>query len=350
MSLLARASSGYCRECRTAPSPSRRSPVTITASVGAGGRNLAPDVLGVQDGLNDIEPPEGGPSPKLAVDGICGPLTIGAIATFQRRVLGWADSRIDPTGPTLAALNERRTSVPAVLGLDRQAVGQPPPALPSDQVVKRVLDHVPVARGALYLARSRIESIAPYVTAGGLARPTGPGAERDQYNLSLADECFQLRAYLDPRGVYQRLRYQFENMLQLLRTCDPSRGEVANGLFLRNQSPTMEVSSVGYVIPLGRFLPQETETLDDGTVVSTRRIYITGLARAVYGYRRRFLALISHELAHFASPPGFHVADTLHGHTDVDEEPFRSGVYDRLSNAENYAWFVWRSFEGQFTF
>src|SRR4051795_1856420 len=135
MSLLARTFYGACLQCRTTPSTQRRTLIAITASVGAGARNLAHDVRRIQDGLNDIDPPEGGPSPKLAVDGICGPLTIGAITKFQHVVLGWADSRIDPAGPTLAALNNKRSSGLPVLDLDRQAIGQNnPPIIPSDQV------------------------------------------------------------------------------------------------------------------------------------------------------------------------------------------------------------------------
>ncbi|MDP2897758.1 MAG: peptidoglycan-binding domain-containing protein [bacterium] len=82
---------------------------SISASVGRmGGVNRPPDVKTVQELLNKVPPPEGGPKVRLAVDGICGPKTINAIQTFQLRHFGWkgADGRVDPNGPTLAKLNE----------------------------------------------------------------------------------------------------------------------------------------------------------------------------------------------------------------------------------------------------
>ena len=81
----------------------------ITASVGRmGGVNRPDDVKKVQRLLNKVPPTEGGPKVPLAVDGICGQKTIGAIQTFQLHHFGWkgADGRVDPYGPTLAKLDE----------------------------------------------------------------------------------------------------------------------------------------------------------------------------------------------------------------------------------------------------
>ena len=54
---------------------------TISASVGLGGANRADDVRTVQSLLNDVKIERGGPAPPLAVDGIAGPLTNGAIGS-----------------------------------------------------------------------------------------------------------------------------------------------------------------------------------------------------------------------------------------------------------------------------
>lgn len=81
----------------------------IGASVGrSGGVNRAADVRIVQGLLNNVPPASGGPSPKLQVDGLCGPRTLDAIQKFQTRHfgMGGADGRVDPTGRTLAKLNE----------------------------------------------------------------------------------------------------------------------------------------------------------------------------------------------------------------------------------------------------
>lgn len=77
--------------------------MTISASVGHGGRNLASDVRHVQSLLNDH-----GASPPLTVDGVCGPQTVRAIRWFQEHVVGMAspDGRVDPGGRTWTALSQ----------------------------------------------------------------------------------------------------------------------------------------------------------------------------------------------------------------------------------------------------
>lgn len=59
--------------------------VRITAPVGDGARcrNLPNDVRTIQTALNRFGPVDGGPLPRLDPDGICGPLTKGAIHRFQ---------------------------------------------------------------------------------------------------------------------------------------------------------------------------------------------------------------------------------------------------------------------------
>lgn len=77
--------------------------ISIRGSVGRGGTNRVEDVRVVQELLNKhIRPP----TPPLAVDGSVGPQTVGAIESFQRRVLSMThpDGRVDPGGSTLAAL------------------------------------------------------------------------------------------------------------------------------------------------------------------------------------------------------------------------------------------------------
>jgi peptidoglycan hydrolase-like protein with peptidoglycan-binding domain len=83
-------------------------PKTISASVGLRGHNLEDDVVTIQTLLNKVPPSQGGPDPVLAVDGICGPKTRGAIQRFQLDHFGWsgADGRVDPGQQTLAKLNE----------------------------------------------------------------------------------------------------------------------------------------------------------------------------------------------------------------------------------------------------
>lgn len=77
-------------------------------SVGAGGGNKAADVKIVQELLNRAAPAWGGPSPALAVDGVCGMKTTTAIRQFQTKQFGsvfMPDGRVDPGQMTLGRLN-----------------------------------------------------------------------------------------------------------------------------------------------------------------------------------------------------------------------------------------------------
>lgn len=71
----------------------------ISASVGKGGKNYPPDVKTIQALLNAA-----GATPKLDVDGKCGPKTYWAITQFQQKNLGFGDGRVDVPGKTLDAL------------------------------------------------------------------------------------------------------------------------------------------------------------------------------------------------------------------------------------------------------
>ncbi|MEX2139380.1 MAG: peptidoglycan-binding protein [Pirellulales bacterium] len=81
---------------------------TISATVGRASRNEPIDVIRIQELLNNVSPGEGGPTPQLEVDGLCGPKTQHAIQTFQLKHFGFkgADGRVEPGKQTLAKLNE----------------------------------------------------------------------------------------------------------------------------------------------------------------------------------------------------------------------------------------------------
>jgi peptidoglycan hydrolase-like protein with peptidoglycan-binding domain len=81
---------------------------SISASVGANGTNRKDDSMTVQDLLNQVPVDQGGPDPLLAVDGLPWQKTIAAIKQFQKVQvnLKFPDGRVDPNGPTLAALNK----------------------------------------------------------------------------------------------------------------------------------------------------------------------------------------------------------------------------------------------------
>ena len=71
--------------------------LSITGSVGSGGTNAGTDVAVIQTLLNRA-------GASLVVDRSCGPLTIGAIKSFQSRFLPNPDGRVDVGGRSWRAL------------------------------------------------------------------------------------------------------------------------------------------------------------------------------------------------------------------------------------------------------
>ena len=83
-------------------------PFLLTASVGIKGVNHSWDVLFVQDALNKVPTSEGGPTPALVLDGLCGPKTQAAIQKFQLHHFGWggADGLVEVGKRTHEKLNQ----------------------------------------------------------------------------------------------------------------------------------------------------------------------------------------------------------------------------------------------------
>ena len=82
--------------------------VSIGSSVGLNGINRPADVVEIQKALNRVPAEQGGADPQLTVDGLSGPMTRGAIRTFQTKQFPGvpADSRVDPKQRTIGRINE----------------------------------------------------------------------------------------------------------------------------------------------------------------------------------------------------------------------------------------------------
>src|SRR5262245_38940482 len=183
-----------CSVIRPSPSPSVG--IRISASVGEGGVNRPDDVRLIQSALNDIEVEDGGPDPLLVVDGIAGPLTKRAIARYQLPHIGFADSRVDPDGPTLRALNaERGTAddgddVPiAVDGGKKRGGkkrgGKKPPSFPFPKLLATAVARLPEIRTLIRAANFRLATVEPFVSSGKQKLPQGPFLETARSNLKL---------------------------------------------------------------------------------------------------------------------------------------------------------------------
>ena len=67
--------------------------ISITNTVGRGGKNRKADVRKIQNALNQVVS-----GAALVVDGDCGSKTIARIEKFQRIFMRRPDGRIDPAG------------------------------------------------------------------------------------------------------------------------------------------------------------------------------------------------------------------------------------------------------------
>ena len=153
----------------------------ISGSVGAGGANKSADVKIVQQLLNMAGALTGGV--RLAVDGMAGPLTNGAIRTCQKNSKLTVDGRIDPHGPTLARLNALfggNSNATPIGNAQRFGVTGPaaPPAPPMSPVqaakeatprailwTNAAIAHLKLVDTAVRVAAGDMRLVLPFVTA-----------------------------------------------------------------------------------------------------------------------------------------------------------------------------------------
>lgn len=131
-------------------------PVTISASVGRNGANRDADVRAVQTLLNGQSQTQ---LERLVVDGDIGPRTIGAIETYQRKVLHFAnpDGKVDPGGKTLTALNAAQVPhAPSATPTNPVAAPAAPPdaSQPFMQRVTNFTDYVLANHGITIAVKS----------------------------------------------------------------------------------------------------------------------------------------------------------------------------------------------------
>ncbi len=122
--------------------------VSLAKSVGNAGINMPADVLNVQVNLNRIPALRGGPPIPLDADSRVGPMTLDAIARFQKHHFGWSDGRIDPKGKTHQQLELELASLPTTPDVDLNGGRDTSPnAWPSNEIqaamVNRVLSNLP---------------------------------------------------------------------------------------------------------------------------------------------------------------------------------------------------------------
>lgn len=285
--------------------------VTISASVGLAGANRADDVKKVQSLLNEVRPDRGGPVPKLVVDGLCGPLTRNAIRKFQTFMkLPVQDSRVDPDGPTLMALNSERMNNSA-------------PSLPLLRHTIRLFRAV----NATSYARDAVKRAIAVTEAALHYKMIGPGLTQSPDAYQFVSRHFKFDGVSDNRAIddLTYIRATYRRMESVLRGIPGVTGTTIYGPNLHDIDPTPEQTP-----PMWKaYVPVD----DDGPYLSTR-IYWTD---NIDGHPQdRYTYLLLHELAHFVDnvEPSLQIVD--HGYLALGTV-FALDHHRRVRNADNYS-------------
>jgi hypothetical protein len=362
----------------------------IGASVGQGGANRRIDVKAVQTALNAVPVVLGGAGGALAVDGLIGPKTLGAIGTFQSMWIAdqFQDGRCDPRGPTLALLNAMAgvgdalpsgtatsATVPARQGLIfAAAVGAPKPKPPSpaEKVRIRNAEHrqvvidqlhlpklVPMLLGALRVndaAREHVKRLKALKSGGTL--PAQALADQARKSFLLVAKIFRLheRAPADAGNAVDKLDIVLRRSIILVSSRLPPRPPgVApvppskNPLFvsLFDNPSSSPAGSFGYSSAGGALTlaPGGTgffnKSVKPGVVVEDKkdRIYLLPAFDTLSDVEQKLTLL--HELAHETISEGGQFDDSKKEVTVGDPVRWKSlSSANRLRNAENFGWFT----------
>jgi hypothetical protein len=314
--------------------PKEPDAASISAAVGIGGKNRADDVRTVQDLLNQVPTASGGPVPLLVVDGLIGPKTNAAIRRFQKAQLGWADSRVDPNGPTIARLgNFAKRSGGVDFDKGAPVAGKSNPILEAFRVTTMVIS-VPDAKTAVTKAISRIDQAASFVMLGGgglFAKPESfdivdrhflfKGVDRDQtlFELQFMRTTFlRMKAVLDNRTSVFGGPMFGPNLFEI----DP---------FPDKTDPRVKA-----------YVPRSSVERTDG--LTPNRMY---LCRGLDGQTQdRYTHILIHELGHFVDDerPETEIVD--HGYAFFGT--LKTLPHDkRLHNADTYAIFAFENAFGR---
>jgi Putative peptidoglycan binding domain len=320
--------------------------IAIEGSVGAGGKNASTDVRTIQAALNDVSPEDGGPSPALAVDGFIGPLTIAAIKKFQQKHVPVVDSRIDPHGPTLAALNDESGTAPIAPQQALQAVATPQSGLvgeflPPDPVILAVVGNlIGKVRATIAAARFKLDMADNFVTTKKLKIPTAPLAPLAASAVTLLDIVFDLGEFANPRPPFENIKRVFSNMDVALNRAFRTAPPASSVLFAPNTHISMEIH-FAYTAVGGAFLSPKTNF---GKLKGHKE-----LADRIYVCRRMMtlgetdqISILIHELAHYVSGQPIKVGDVSTGRMlDGGRRLFDElKPEEKIRSAEHYSFFA----------
>lgn len=316
--LFCRCDDGQCHtRFREAPPGSplaiRNADVHVGGAVGRRGVNTPADVKAVQRALKLIPEKLGG-NPGIKDDGIVGPITIGAIETFQRRHFGTdkVDGTVDVRQRTVAKLS-------------------------SLQPIK--LARMDLARAQLDAARECIRAGQTMAMLAGTM--AGPGGRRAD---ELAERHFSISRATDRNAALTFLRATFQDMAQVFARQSAFGGDGFTQHF--EAEPFSNRGIFGFTA-LGGFNDMGIfgGIFEAGVEQKWFRrdtIYISAFYDVTTTDDR--IQTIVHELAHFVSSKADAITDFAYGDADTPAVA-KLSTRDKLHNAESIANFA---FEAKF--
>jgi hypothetical protein len=303
--------------CDTIAFVDTASDIDIAQSVGVNGGNLPDDVRTIQQALNRVPPSSGGPLPALDVDGLCGPKTEQAIATFQRRQFGWADGRVDPRQVTIARLKEFQDDASAARGVSppaapaskpKKTVSAAPTTVSKPQVMARVYAAIPDALAWIFAAQFTLDRARDLL----LGRGGGLLEAAKKKNFALVNKYFHLDKLPKPEAIasINRMHRLYANM----RTAIGHNSQATTiGTGFIQEDPTASNkpdSSYLAFTHFGGFTRVNPKTgkprmsREDNYVGSNLRedsVFICTAALETYN-REAVIHTLVHELAHYTGP------------------------------------------------
>jgi hypothetical protein len=329
-----------CQATPAAPSTQTKS-VSISGSVGLGGKNRPDDVRAIQQALNDFSVAEGGPSPQLAVDGLVGPKTLAAIRKFQSHHLGFSDGRVDPGGPTLSKLNRSLSSGSLV---ESNAPAPPPkdPLHNAKVATGLVLLAMADARQCINAARMVLDNAIRAVATSSPGLFGNAAIEKCQFHFRFQDTNH-------PLAELTRIREVFDLMSrQQLNSIDDFDGYFSGreGTFVADLSGKRAGSIVAHTSFGGARISPPTRyrnaDIPDSPVYQTNHIYI--MPQAGDELPDLWVRTVIHELAHFCGPDDKskeRIDDYGYGWPDGPNYYYRSVTpHQRCRNGDSFASFA----------
>jgi hypothetical protein len=290
---------------RTIPTPVSGSggsgPVSISASVGLGGVNRKDDSKKIQIALNNVLEIFGGPAVPLVVDGLPWDKTIKAIRKFQTRQLGWSDGRVDPTGPTLAKLNEQVNTTNFLRSIAQLLGPSPAPGIGVDPKTMDDLytNLLPVIRFCVLAADATL-MLARDQLGGASPSPFGKSA------MELVNRHFALAQNPNQNQDFEFIRSIYFDMTVLLNrnNTSPERTFVAFPGKISATALVLGRNAVAVAVAGGRNLKTTTTvTALDGTKITLDDHKIQIFPAFQFEPQDARIATLIHEMSHYLGGP-----------------------------------------------